>query len=135
MARSDGPVVVCVINLKGGVGKSTISALLARHGFTRRNLDVLAIDLDPQANLSQGLMHNGYTVFLHGNGASIVELFNGYMPPSSKSSKPTPLTAPMVTQSISVGTGRALDLIPSRFDFSDNLLGAVSITVARFLDL
>ena len=27
-----GPVVVSVINLKGGVGKTTIAALLARHG-------------------------------------------------------------------------------------------------------
>lgn len=52
MARPDGPITVCVINLKGGVGKSTISALLARHGYRNRNLDVLAIDLDPQANLS-----------------------------------------------------------------------------------
>jgi hypothetical protein len=29
MARPDGPIAVCVINLEGGVGKSTISALLA----------------------------------------------------------------------------------------------------------
>jgi chromosome partitioning protein len=64
MARPGGPVVVCVINLKGGVGKSTISALLARRGYTTRNLDVLAIDLDPQANLSQGLMNNAYKAFL-----------------------------------------------------------------------
>ena len=33
MARTDGPVSVCVINLKGGVGKSTIATLLARRAF------------------------------------------------------------------------------------------------------
>ena len=54
MARAGGPLTVCVINLKGGVGKSTISALLARRAYNSRGLDVLAIDLDPQANLSQG---------------------------------------------------------------------------------
>ena len=32
MARPDGRITVCVINLKGGVGKSTIAALLARRG-------------------------------------------------------------------------------------------------------
>ena len=60
MPRSDGPLVVCVINLKGGVGKSTITALLARHAYSRRKKDVLAIDIDPQANLSQALMRSQY---------------------------------------------------------------------------
>ena len=52
-----------LINLKGGVGKSTIAALLARHAYRTHDLDVLAIDLDPQANLSQGLMHSDYSEF------------------------------------------------------------------------
>ena len=36
---------------------------LTMHSGTH-NLDVLAIDLDPQANLSQGLMHSDYSQFL-----------------------------------------------------------------------
>jgi cellulose biosynthesis protein BcsQ len=64
MARPDGPVSVCLISLKGGVGKSTICALLARRAYTRRPLDVLAVDLDAQAHLSQALMHNDYDRFL-----------------------------------------------------------------------
>jgi chromosome partitioning protein len=91
MARADGPVTVCVINLKGGVGKSTIAALLARRGYHKLGLDVLAIDLDPQANLSQGLMHNRYTDFLNQQRPSIVEVFSGYLPPSTKASAPKPL--------------------------------------------
>jgi chromosome partitioning protein len=136
MARPGGPVSVCVINLKGGVGKSTISALLARRAFTHRNLDVLAIDLDPQANLSQGLMHGNYITFLKAQRASIVEVFNGYIPPSSASSTPTALAAPSAVETIAQVAGRSLQLIPSRFDFSDNLLGAVRPdprTLARFL--
>ena len=74
MARKGGPVTVCVIDLKGGVGKSTIAALLARSGYRTRDLDVLAIDLDPQANLSQGLMHSDYSKFLTQQRPSIVEL-------------------------------------------------------------
>ena len=122
MARAGGPVTVCVINLKGGVGKSTISALLARRGYTTRDLDVLAIDLDPQANLSQGLMHNEYKSFLGEQRPSIVEVFNGYIPPTIAASSGNKIT----------------QLIPSRFDFSDNLLGAVRPdpkTLARYLSL
>jgi chromosome partitioning protein len=136
MARLGGPVAVCVINLKGGVGKSTISALLARRGFTYRNLDVLAIDIDPQANLSQGLMHSDYTNFLNQQRPSIVEIFNGYSPPSSTSSTPTALAAASAVETIVDAGTRSLQLIPSRFDFSDNLLGAVRPdprTLARFL--
>ena len=52
-AGREGPLCVSVINLKGGVGKTTIAALLGRNAVVRLGLDVLAIDLDPQANLSQ----------------------------------------------------------------------------------
>jgi chromosome partitioning protein len=136
MARDEGPITVCVINLKGGVGKSTIAALLARRAYARRGLDVLAIDLDPQANLSQGLMHNDYRDFLKERRLSIVEVFGGYVPPTGKSStaKPIPPNAPF--EVIGETKDRSLQLIPSRFDFSDNLLGAVRPdpkTLARYL--
>lgn len=125
MARPDGPVVVCVINLKGGVGKSTISALLARRAYTDRGLDVLAIDIDPQANLSQGLMHRGYANFLAQQRPSIVEIFNGYIPPNKTTPNSTPLVPANTVERIATTGTRSLDLIASRFDFSDNLLGAV----------
>lgn len=136
MAREDGPVVVCVINLKGGVGKSTISALLARRGFASRKLDVLAIDLDPQANLSQALMHDDYARFLKNKQPSVVELFNGVIPPSTKTSKPSPINSAALIQTVAQSGPRTLGLIPSRFDFSDNLLSAVRPdpkVLARFI--
>lgn len=119
------PKVVCVINLKGGVGKSTISALLARYAYTTKKLDVLAIDLDPQANLSQGLMHEDYKTFLDQKQPSIVEVFNNYIPPTVTKRGPASLYANDVTVSIGQTTNRSLELIPSRFDFSGNLIGAV----------
>jgi chromosome partitioning protein len=136
MNGSKGPTAVCVINLKGGVGKSTISALLARHAYQSRGLDVLAIDLDPQSNLSQALMHEGYAYFLKTKGVSIVEIFNGYRPPSTSNMSPTALAPVDVVQTIGQTSGRSLQLIPSRFDFSDNLIGAVRPdprVLARFL--
>ena len=136
MARAHGPVTVCVINLKGGVGKLTIAALLARRAYTSRELDVLAIDIDPQANLSQGLMHGDYTRFLQQQRPSIVELFSGYLPPTSKVSAPKPLPSNAPFEIIAQAGTRSLQLIPSRFDFSDNLLGAIRPdpkTLARYL--
>ena len=47
--------VVSVINYKGGVGKTTITANLASE-MSSRGKKVLAIDLDPQTNLTFSYM-------------------------------------------------------------------------------
>ncbi|MBK9199704.1 MAG: ParA family protein [Betaproteobacteria bacterium] len=124
MARPNGPLTVCVINLKGGVGKSTISALLARYALSTRQRDVLAIDLDPQANLSQALMSSNYNSFLAERRPSIVEIFNGYRPasPGASGSLLAPNTGVELITKVGANT---LQLIPSRFDFSDNLTNSL----------
>lgn len=135
MARPDGPLVVCVINLKGGVGKSTIAALLARRAYGR-NKDVLAIDIDPQANLSQALMRANYNTFLTNKEPSIVEVFSGYSPPGRGRAGPVALDARQVARIVIGGEERSLQIIPSRFDFSDNLTQAIRPdpkVLARFL--
>ena len=48
--------VVAVLNMKGGVGKTTISAHVMRVLYHRRRIKTLLIDLDPQFNLSQTLI-------------------------------------------------------------------------------
>ena len=122
MARKDGPIVVCVINLKGGVGKSTITALLARRAFGDKKKDVLAIDLDPQANLSQGLMRATYNSFLASKRPSVVEILNGYVPPSPSRGSAIPTGVNTGVETILSDGNRTLQLIPSRFDFSDALV-------------
>lgn len=126
------PVVASVINLKGGVGKTTVVALLARHA-ARKSLKVLAVDLDPQANLSQALMdEDDYKDFMGNKEPSIVELFNGYRPPSPTQSAP----APLGQVSREVGHRGNLSLIPSRFDFSDNLISSIRVderVLARYI--
>ncbi len=47
--------VICVANQKGGVGKSTLSSLLAFYLCDKQGARVLAIDLDNQRNLSHTL--------------------------------------------------------------------------------
>lgn len=140
-AMSNTPTVVSVINLKGGVGKTTVTALLARHA-ARQGLDVLAADLDPQANLSQALMTKGeYENFMANEQPSIVELFKGYAPSTKGSPSPTPLQTPDVIKNADIDrktklSGGKLELIPSRFDFSDNLIHASKVdenVLAKFI--
>jgi chromosome partitioning protein len=47
--------VIAVLNMKGGVGKTTISSNVFRQLFARKKRSVLLIDLDPQFNLTQTL--------------------------------------------------------------------------------
>lgn len=127
-------VAVSVINMKGGVGKTTVATLLCR-GFAQ-SLRVLAIDLDPQANMSQALMgEHGYRRFLDDNSPSVVEVVNGYRPPGIAPS-PTPLDATEVARTVWRSHNGELRIIPSRFDFSDSLRAASradEYALARFI--
>jgi len=127
-------VSISVINMKGGVGKTTIATLLCQR--FARSLKVLAIDLDPQANMSQALMgEDGYRRFLDDESPSVVEVFKGYRPPGSAAS-PTPLDAAEVARTIRRSRDGELRVIPSRFDFSDNLCDASKAddrALARFI--
>lgn len=125
MATGKGPVCVSVINMKGGVGKTTTAALLGRYASRNLGLKVLAIDLDPQANLSQAFMRERYRQFLNDQDPSIVELFNGVRPPASKSPSPTVLDVSEIVVSNTRLGGPGLELVPSRFDFSDQLIHSI----------
>ena len=132
------PTVVSILNLKGGVGKTTVAAMLARYasgtgGYNmteQKNLDVLAVDLDPQANLSQALMgEKAYSDYMKNEELSIVELFDkGYAPPSADCASPTKIKMEQVIKKVSksnYGTGN-LEILPSRFDFADNLIDSIN---------
>ena len=116
------------------MGKTTVAALLARHAAAK-GLKVLAVDIDPQSNLSQALMtENEYKQFMEDGDASIVELLNGYRPPSHQQSAPTEINVNEVLKQ--VGYIEDFHLIPSRFDFSDGLIASVKPDVralARFI--
>ncbi len=132
-APKKGPVVVSVINLKGGVGKTTAAVLLARYA-AQQNLNVLAVDLDPQANMSQALMEGDYTKFMDAHQPSVLELFGGlgYIPPSPERTAPAPLA--QIARKVK---GRDnFHAILSRFDFSDALIASVKFderALARFI--
>ena len=129
MPSHNATTCISVINMKGGVGKTTVAALLSRYAAEHRRCEVLAVDLDPQANLSQALMgERRYQRFLNARSPSIVEVFNGYQPPGPNTASASPLNISEAVQNAqhpwSLGYGDNLQIIPSRFDFSDNLIAA-----------
>ena len=127
MTISPGPICISVINMKGGVGKTTIAALLGRHASRVLEQRVVAIDLDPQANLSQAFMGKRYRTFLDNRQPSVVELFNGYMPPNELSSSPTSISIEDILVGDTQLGGPNLEVLPSRFDFSDNLIDSIRL--------
>ena len=125
MTTKKKPVCVSVINMKGGVGKTTVAMLLSRYAWDSLGLNVLAIDLDPQANLSQAFMGDqGYKNFIDNKSPSIVELFNEYRAPTQNSASPSSLDVADVVSDYSPGKDN-LQIIPSRFDFSNHLVNSL----------
>jgi chromosome partitioning protein len=115
-------VSVSLINMKGGVGKTTLAAQLA-HAADRRNLRTLAVDLDPQANLSQALMGaQDYVRHLNQKRPTVVNLFENYLPPTISSPSPTKTTVDdVITKNAGYWSDTTLDLIPSRLELSNTL--------------
>jgi chromosome partitioning protein len=119
---SDMATSVSLINMKGGVGKTTLAAQLA-HAADRKDLRTLAIDLDPQANLSQALMGaQGYVKHLNQKKPTIVNLFEQYLPPtiSAPSPKKTGIED-VIIKKAGYWSDTTLDLIPSRLELSNTL--------------
>src|SRR5947208_3624701 len=69
-----GPVVA-VLNMKGGVGKTTISGNLFRVLFEQFRAGTLLLDLDPQFNLTQALFTRSSYERLKSTGETILRAF------------------------------------------------------------
>ena len=64
--------VISLLNMKGGVGKTTLAVNLAWHTFRRNKKRVLLVDLDPQFNASQYMMHyDVYSKHVKTNGTGM----------------------------------------------------------------
>ncbi|WP_394174801.1 ParA family protein [Thalassotalea litorea] len=69
--------VVSFVNMKGGVAKTTLSINVADCMSRRHELKVLIIDLDPQFNATQALVHGtDYVKHIETGGHTIVDVFD-----------------------------------------------------------
>ena len=69
------PVITSIINLKGGVGKTTITLALAHFLAVEHRKRVLVIDLDPQTNATVCLIPEGEWKARDESGRTLYQLF------------------------------------------------------------
>lgn len=113
-------ITVSLINMKGGVGKTTLAFNLAWFSAWRANLRVLAVDLDPQSNLSQYFMGaEKYLKYLDADKATVVDIFEQFSAPKPAKGSPTLLDPKDVIHHLHRwDDGSVLDLIPSRLELA-----------------
>jgi len=111
---------VSLINMKGGVGKSTLCFNFAWYAAWKKNLRVLAVDLDPQANLSQYFLGaDGYLEHIGQNGGTVVEVFEQFTPPTAASPTPHEVGAARMIKKVRTwNDGSSLHLVPSRLELA-----------------
>jgi chromosome partitioning protein len=115
-------ICVSLINMKGGVGKTTLAAQIA-HAADRRDLRTLAVDLDPQSNLSQALLRaDRYVKLLKDKKPTMVQVFESYLPPVGQQASPKPFDiSDIILKNVGYWSKTTLDLIPSRLELSHTL--------------
>ena len=115
-------IAVSLINMKGGVGKTALAAQLAL-ASAQKGFRTLAVDLDPQSNLSQSLLTpERWVKHLHGKKPTVVQLFDQYAPPTDGNSSPRRMDIhEVIVKGASRWASSKLDLIPSRLELSHTL--------------
>jgi chromosome partitioning protein len=113
-------VCVSMINMKGGVGKTTLATQLAWYATMQRDMKVLVIDLDPQANASQSLMSpQTYVTYLDEGGLTVADIFEQFTPTSRSAGSPTKLEpSKVIHRRVNYTDGSLLHLVPSRLELS-----------------
>jgi chromosome partitioning protein len=135
--------VVAVLNMKGGVGKTTVSAHVIRVLYLRHKVSTLLIDLDPQFNLSQTVLTRAQYEGLKKDGKTVLSIME---PPPieslfqiKKDLGPPPTAAEVMTRLKHVpSTGLHLSMVAGDFGLTKYSLipdSAVLTPVRkRFLD-
>jgi len=109
---------VAVVNMKGGVGKSTITANLGWHSALRKTKRVLLIDLDPQFNLSQyTLGSERYEEIIKKKKPTVLDLFEQFSLAPLKRGKALQ-AEDLVCRVKAWKDGGRLDIVPSRLDLA-----------------
>lgn len=121
--------------MKGGVGKTTLASQLA-HAASVDGLRVLAVDLDPQSNLSHAIMGGqDYRTHLREDRPTVAKILDGYSPSGGTTDAPTRINPYDTILRVGNRKDRTLDLIPSRLELSRVLRNPAGKAqhLARFL--
>ncbi len=115
-------ISVSFINMKGGVGKTTLAVQVA-HAADKAGYKTLVIDLDPQSNLSQSLLTpEKYVAHLEQRKPTVVQIFDHYLPATSEHESPRQVDIhDVIIKKAGYWHNSSLDLIPSRLELSHSL--------------
>lgn len=108
--------VISVINLKGGVGKTTTTVALAEFLSGAQNKKVLVIDLDPQTNATTMLIGEEKWKQLNAHEQTLARLFKDALDPKEKKFN---LEKTLQRHVSNVRDVRTVDLLPSSIDLID----------------
>ena len=113
-------VCVSLINMKGGVGKTTLASQIAWHATLQNDKKVLLIDLDPQANASQSVMSpQKWVKYLDAGGLTVADIFEQFTPTGTASGAPTALNpSTAIYKRVEYSDGSLLHIVPSRLELS-----------------
>jgi chromosome partitioning protein len=113
-------VVVSIVNMKGGVGKSTLTANLGWFCAYKKDLRVLLVDLDPQFNLSQYVLGtDGYTAHLEDEKGTALHLFEQLTPKAVSGKERSQIEPKDIIASVKAWTdGSRIDLVPSSLELA-----------------
>jgi len=123
--------VICTINLKGGVGKTTTTVAIGEmmtQAFRKR---VLIIDLDPQTNATTMLIGEERWEELNKNGQTLAQLFKDALMEDPESHR-FDLEKTLQRGVSNVRDVQNLDLIPSSIDLIDVQDRLVTMPSGRF---
>jgi len=113
-------VCVSMINMKGGVGKTTLATQIAWYATLNLDKKVLLVDLDPQANASQSVMSpQTYVSYLDKGGLTVADIFEQFTPTGTATGSPKKLD-PMkaIHKRVEYDDGSLLHIVPSRLELS-----------------
>jgi chromosome partitioning protein len=115
-----------MINLKGGVGKTTTTVALAEILAGERGKKVLVIDLDPQTNATTVLIGEDRWADLNANGYTLARLFQDAL--AEPEDRGFDLEKTLQSNVSPVGEVKNLDLLPSSLELIDvqDKLGSMS---------
>jgi chromosome partitioning protein len=119
---------ISIINMKGGVGKTTLSIHLSYYLAKHKNQKVLLIDLDPQANATLVAIEENDLIDHYKQKKTIFDLFFNWMQqygPFTKTDLPKiKIQDCIYTSYASSGRQAYLHVIPSHIELSSMLRGA-----------
>lgn len=130
--------VVSILNMKGGVGKTMITFTLAYALAAFHDKKVLAIDFDPQANLSEAFMTFQEYREHRDNKKVISDIFSdleAIVGPVTRRHPHRVTLDSMISSITQFEDGGCIDLVPSELELSDVLQRSGGANLERRLKL